>query len=129
MVFTGTLDGITDAVSDCIFAAKCDNGLQYFFYKGALKFAPNVNKAYIAHAKEIVERRWETVFADAMLKVEASGAMQGLHEHSANPRISYSTRFSALPRYIENLDFFVFGGKYSFAIGSTLEIYGVEVDE
>ena len=26
MVFTGTLDGITDAVSDCIISAKCDGG-------------------------------------------------------------------------------------------------------
>ena len=129
MVFTGTLDGITDAVSDCIISAKCDGGSQYLFYKGALTFAPNVNKAYIAHAKEIVERRWETEFAGATLGVGASGILQGVDVNSANPRMSYSSRALSLPQHIDNLTFLIHNAKYSFATGSTLEIYGVEVDE
>jgi hypothetical protein len=129
MVFTGTLDGITDDVSDCIISAKCDGGSQYLFYKAALKFAPNTNKAYIAHAKEIVERRWETEFAGNTLGIGASGILQGLDASSANPRTSYSARLLSLPRHIDNLTFSIYNAKYSFAIGSTLEIYGVEVDE
>ncbi len=129
MVFTGTLDGIANEVSDCIIAARCNGGSQYLFYKSSLKFAPDTNKAYIAHTKEVVERRWETVFARTTLAVDESGGLQGLDVNSSDPRMSYSKRRTHLSRYIDHLDFFVYGAKYSFAVGSTLEIYGVEVDE
>ncbi len=129
MVFTGTLDGIANEGTSCIIAARCNGGSQYLFYKSSLKFAPNTNKVYIAHAKEIVERRWETVFAGNMLVITANGVLQGLDASSSNPRMSYSSRKTDFSRYIDNLDFFVYGAKYSFAVGSTLEIYGVEVDE
>lgn len=130
MLFTGTLDGITTEISDCLLSAKTDSGLQYFFYKGLLKFKPDTVKQYIAHAKEIVERKWETVYAGNTIDLKSNTLIpQGLDASSANPRISYSGRENVLSRYVDHLLFSVHNGKYSFALGSNLKIYGVEADE
>lgn len=130
MLFTGTLDGITAKVSDCLLSAKTDEGLQYFFYIASLEFKPDTVRQYIAYAKEIVERKWETVFARNTIDVKANTLVpQGIDANSANPRISYSGRENVLSRYVDHLLFSVHDGKYSFAVGSNLKIYGVEVDE
>ena len=129
--FIGALDIEAD-VTDCSIIAFCNTGLQYFRYSLNQKFSPNARKVIVFHSKEVTPRYWETDYPDAMLNITDIGEMQGIGEHTANVKRSCSTRLNTrvnLDRYVKDLAFKVQNAKYSFAVGSTLEIYGVEVDE
>ena len=129
--FIGALDIEVD-VTNCSIIAFCNTGLQYFRYSLNQKFSPNVRKVIVFHSKEVTPRYWETDYPDAMLNITDIGEMQGIGEHTANVKRSCSTRLNTrvnLDRYVKDLAFKVQNAKYSFAVGSTLEIYGVEVDE
>ena len=133
MVFVGTLDGLSANVSNCSLAARTDAGQQFFFYTGNNTFTTTTNRGYVVHAKEIVERRWESVHPQGTLIMPAGDFMQGADDTTRTPRISYSTRFQkGLARYVSTLEFLIPNASssgYAFAAGSTLKIYGVEVDE
>ena len=127
--FIGKLDS-EEEVSDCTLMALCDGGSQYFVYSGNKLFSPTMNKAFIFHSKEVLPNCWETDYPLSTLNATDAGVMQGINAHSSAVHRSYSTRYyTNLPRYVANLTFAILQGKYSFAVGSTLEIYGVEVDE
>lgn len=132
--FIGSLDGITANVSDASLCARTDGGIHYFCWTPYLKFAPTEIKAFFIHAKEIIPRQWESEFPIETISVTKNAygyLLQGISSNSANVRKSFSTRLVGhIPsRYVEYLDFFISNNKYSFAVGSVLEIWGVEVDE
>ena len=129
--FIGALD-IAEKVTNCILASRCDSGSQYFVYCTSQTFEPNQKKAFTFHAKEIVPFNWESEFGKLSIggsETQSGFLLQGLSAHSADLRKSYSTRTHLAQQYVSNLDFFVYNGTYSFATGSYLEIWGVEVDE
>lgn len=130
--FIGALD-IEAKVTDCVLSARCDAGIQYFAYFGNQTFEPNQKKVFAFHAKEIVPRNWETEFCKTPITGSETNNgyfLQGISAQTSDLRKSYSTRTQySLTPYVNDLDFAVHNGKYSFAIGSTLEIWGVEVDE
>ncbi len=132
--FIGSLEGITANVSDAVLCARTNGGAHYFCWTPYLKFTPTEIKAFFIHAKEIIPRQWESEFpieTIAVTKNEYGYQLQGISSNSANVRKSFSTRLVGhIPsRYVEYLDFFISNNKYSFAVGSVLEIWGVEVDE
>ncbi len=127
--FIGKLDS-EEEVSDCTLTALCDQGMQYFTWIGSCAFSPTNFKAFVFHSKEITEHLWETDFG-AVVDTNDFGRMQGIAAHTVSVKRAYSTRYeiNKLSRYVNDLTFATYQGKYSFAVGSTLEIYGVEVDE
>ena len=127
--FIGKLD--TDVnVTDCGLLALCDSGSHYFAYTGNKQFSTTTNKAFILHSREITPNYWETEFTQSTLNVDDTGRMQGLDAQTGTLYKSYSTRLQPrLERYLTNFRFAIKDAQYSFAAGSKLEIYGVEVDE
>ena len=127
--FIGKLN-VENEVTDCYINAKTDGGTHYLVWSNNLTFSPTERKAFIFHAKEMIPHYWETDFPKTTLKIVDGGHMQGISDHTADVRRSYSSRLhDRYGRYVSNLSFDVRYAKYSFAVGSTLEIYGVEVDE
>lgn len=126
--FVGSLNSDT-AVSDYIAYASTDSYRQYFCYQGNCSFPVGAKRAFFIHAKETLPRQWESDFSSGAIPTD-NGRMQGISTHTTTPKRSYSTRLEEnLPaRYISNLNFGEYGGKYSFAAGSILEIYGVEAE-
>lgn len=137
--FMGNLDGITATVRDVVLAARGTNGgAQYFFWVNSLVFGATTGtlNAYTFRTKEILPYHWETeydlgVINNLTYHEDIEGVpIQGLSAHSTSTKKSHSTRLPEhIPkRYIEYMDFFEFNGKYSFAAGSTIEIWGIEAE-
>jgi len=123
VVFTGRAGG-TDTVSNCTLASYTGSGGQYFFYTTAHTLYADRDIVYIFHAKEIVERRWETLYPTSTL----STTLQGISSSSSSVKTSYSKRRDSLSRYVDSLSFFIYNEVCNFAVGSTLEIWGVEAE-
>lgn len=137
--FVGNLDGITATVKDVTLAARGTNGgAQYFFWVNALVFGATTGKlnAYTFRVKEVLPYHWETEYDTSVInnlayREDIDGVpFQGLSAHSTSIKKSHSTRLPKhIPeRYVEYMDFFEFNGKYSFATGSTIEIWGIEAE-
>lgn len=134
--FVGNLDGITETVRDVVLAASSSGGAQYFFWQNSLAFYLEKPKCiYTFHSKEVVPYQWETEYPTVILAAEARSytdyTIQGLSAESSQTRKSYSTRMPGHvnEQYVSDMRFYEYSAKYSFATGSYLEIWGVEVDE
>lgn len=123
LIFKGTVTTDTD-VSDCIFACRTNGGSQYFFYNGSLKMYSDKNQVYVAHAREMVERFWETAFTSVSL----NATLQGLSGNTCATKVSFSQRNTNIPRFVESLQFFVYNDKYTLATGSTIEVWGIPAE-
>lgn len=112
------------AVSNFIMAAFVKGGEQYFVYKSNCNFPLDQDVVFTFHAKEVVPYEWETEFGENTI----SAQLQGLDGNTVAIRKSYSSRTSAAikERYVPNIRVCDFQGRYSFAVGSTIEVYGLE---
>ena len=126
--FLGSLD--SDAsVSNYVFYSSVEGYGQYFCYQTGCSFPVGETVAFFVHAKETIPQQWESDFPSSTI-LTGGGEMQGISSQTATIKRSYSTRKKANDtRYVTNLRLGEFNGKYKFAVGSVLEIYGVEVDE
>ncbi len=120
LVFKGQL--VADAkVSNAILACHTDRGSQYFFYATDISFPAGENVAYIAHARHIADHYWMTDYATGSL----NAGLQGISSSSSAAKTSYSRRSDTLPLYVNSICFFEFNQKYTFAAGSTVEVWGI----
>lgn len=114
--------GFNQAVSDS-FIARTDKGSWFMFYTPSfsLKTTP---KYFYAHAKEVCERQWETSYSSTLL-----GGLQGIGDSTTTPKWVISRRTERLSRYLNNIQFYALTSGVDMVAGSTLEIWGHEVDE
>ncbi len=103
-------------------SARSDDGTWYMFQQGInLK---TTELYFYAHAKEIVERKWETIHTG-----NATSSLQGASGSRTTAMLTYTTRKPAISRYVRDLNIFIVNREQKFATGSIIEIWGVEADE
>lgn len=120
LVFKGSVTAGNN-ITDAILACKSDGGAQYFFYAPGIRFPVNTTVAYIAHAQNIAAIYWTTTFATSSL----AAGLQGTDASSCTSKISYSCRKPPLTAELTSIQFFEFNKKYTFAAGSTVEVWGI----
>lgn len=106
------------------FATRSNSGNWYMFFRSNLSLSTN-RRYWYAHAKEVGERQWETSNSDWFTSTS------GIGDSTTTPRLILSKRHENISRYIEELDIFIPNNttENAIAAGSTIEIWGHEVDE
>ncbi len=111
------------AVNDA-FITRTDGGAWFMFYRSnmPLKTTPQY---FYAHAKEVAERQWETNLSGTFFS-----DLKGLSTSMTAPHLIVSKRVESVPRYIgNNLQMYALTSGVDMVAGSTIEIWGHEVDE
>lgn len=96
---------------------RSDGGQWYLLYDSInLTIA---QRYFYIHAKEIAERIWEAIIPDITTPNNNGN-------NYAAAKIAYSTRGENISRYPKDFNFFTAGRANTFAVGSTIEIWGLE---
>ena len=106
------------------FCARSDDGSWYMLYED-VPYASNAStRSFYAHSKETCIRLWETMAQDNF-----RNTLRGTADSTTNGRLNVSRRGAHLSRYVGDLNIFFVDREVKMAAGSTIEIWGREVDE
>jgi hypothetical protein len=102
--------------------SACSNGGNWYMFAQGINLK-TTGQYFYAHAKEIVERKWETIHTGA-----ATSSLQGAAASRTTAMLTYTTRRPVISRYVKDLNIFVVNREQKLATGSTIEIWGVEAE-
>ena len=105
------------------FNTRSDGGYWYMFYRSNMALKTTAQYFY-AHSKEVAPRQWETTISGNFFT-----ALLGQATAMTTPYFVVTKRSNSISRYIKDIQFQSPTSGVNIAAGSTVEIWGHEVDE